>query len=481
METSDVVVVGGGLVGSAIAHELIKAGLRVILVDVPGGRDESASLAAGAMLGAFAEVVAHKNTPRDKEETAFRVRSSEMYDDWLAGITGTSQGELRAARGTFVIANTFSRDDLKNLLAIERELQEYGAPYSTVEESDIPGYRPNQRYLPRKALWLPSEGFVDPHRVLNALDETLARNTAFTARTARARSLLITGGRVVGVTLDDDSVISSDVVVLAAGVGTQGLLEDISQEIRPAVPSLMPGKGTSLLLRTGESFPYVLRSPNRNFACGLHIVPREADVVYVGATNRTACCPGTSPGASVEEVHDLLHQVVHEFNTSLDSAIIEGIRVGSRPICVDGYPLVGKTSCPGLLLATGTYRNGVLMAPLIARIIVAETLGVESGEKNPFSPVNRQVQADALESKELFSRGAEGIVSFIPSPHGNLPYKRSEEMVAFIDTLLKMALQSQGELEPLRREAQRLISSQPMEETFAQLFFMLGELGDYRG
>ncbi len=475
MTSSDVIVVGDGIIGSAIAHELVHAGLRVIRLGAPGGRGDSASLAAGAMLGAFAEVVAHKNTRRDQEETAFRVRSSDIYDGWLASIGSTNGHQVRVSRGTFVIANTFSRDDVRNLNAIEAQLRLYNVPYESVEESDIAGYRPNQRYLPRKALWLPREGFVDPSLILESLDVALQSSSRFLSVAAYAQSLVVTAGRVSGVQLRDGTILNSGAVVLAAGVGTQLLVEELTEDARPTIPRLMPGKGTALLLQTAEQFPYVLRSPNRNFACGLHIVPRSSGTIYVGATNRTACCPGTAPGASVEEVHDLLYQAVHEFNTALDSAVIQGIRVGRRPICVDGYPLVGKTSCPGLLLATGTYRNGVLMAPLIARIIAAETLDNNPREVNPFSPMSREVKADVLESDELFTRGAEGIVSFIPSPHGSLPYKRAEEMAAFIDTLLKMAFRSGPKHESLRREAQALIATQPMEETFAQLFFLLGE------
>jgi hypothetical protein len=115
------------------------------------------------------------------------------------------------------------------------------------------------------------------------------------------------------------------------------------------------------------------------------------------------------------------------------------------------------------------------MAPLIAHILASEIVGESIDEANPFSPRGRRIQGDALSSSALFKSGAEGIVSFLPSPHGSLPYKRTEELGSFLHTLLAMALKDGDELEPLRQEARRLLQSQPMNESFAQLFFMLGE------
>jgi glycine/D-amino acid oxidase-like deaminating enzyme len=473
--SSRVIVVGSGILGGAISLALLQKGVSVCQIRPLAGRKDSASLAAGAMLGAFAEVTAEKNSRMDHEETAFRVRASSLYPSWLEEVSFASSVSVDLGMGTFIVANTFGRNDLRNLQAIEAELARFGAPYESVDERDVPGYHPNERYLPRRIIWLPQEGFVDTEALTAALDVATDSHVRFSHEDCQVDRLVLRGGRVCGVALTDGRELEGDHVVLAAGVGTQLLLETLPVEARLPCPRLMPGKGTSLILETTERFPHVMRSPNRDFACGIHIVPRGQGRIYVGATNRTASCPGTSPGASVEEVHDLLHEVVHEFNTGLDAANIESIRVGSRPICVDGYPLVGSTECPGLSLATGTYRNGVLMAPLIARILASEIVGDSIDEANPFSPRGRRIQGDALSSSTLFKSGAEGIVSFLPSPHGSLPYKRTEELSGFLHTLLAMALKDGDELESLRQEARRLLQSQPMNESFAQLFFMLGE------
>lgn len=427
------------------------------------------------MLGAFAEVTADKNTIRDQEETNFRVQASQIYAEWLHELTASSGISVGIGMGTFIIANTFGRHDLRNINAIEKELARFKAPYESVDEQDVPGYRPNGRYLPRKILFLPEEGYVDTCAISGAIDLASETHNRFSWEDGFVDRLILRRGKINGVVLRDGRELEGDHVVIAAGVGTQFLLDSLPEDAKLNCPRLIPGKGTSLILQTTEQYPHVLRSPNRDFACGIHVVPRGRGRIYVGATNRTAACPGTSTGASVEEVHDLLHEVVHEFNTALDSATIESMRIGSRPICVDGYPLVGSTECPGLSLATGTYRNGVLMAPLIAQILADEIVGDPSQQINPFSPRGRQLKEDALFSADLFRSGADGIVSFLPSPHGSLPYKRAEELSGFIYTLLSMALKDGVELDSLRREARQVLQSQPMTESFAQLFFLLGE------
>jgi glycine/D-amino acid oxidase-like deaminating enzyme len=438
-------------------------------------RGNSATLAAGAMLGAYAEITADKNSSLDQLETDFRIRSSTIYPNWLSELGETSNISVKHGLGTFIIANTFGRNDLNNINAIEQQLISNKAPFELVNEKDVPSYYPNQRYLPRKILWLPQEGFVDTISLTAAIDGITETHVNFSHQDAHVDRLLIRFDRVCGVVLENGITLEADHVVIAAGVGTQSLLEQLPDTLMPRHPRLMPGKGTALILQTELDFPYVLRSPNRDFACGLHIVPRGKGMIYVGATNRTAACPGTSPGASVEEVHDLLHQVVHEFNTHLDSATFSDLRVGNRPICVDGYPLVGATDCKGLSIATGTYRNGVLMAPLIARVVADEIANGGARDFNPFSPRGRGINDDALRSSQLFQSGAEGIVSFLPSPHGLLPYKRADELTSFLSGLLELAIKDSDELTHLRNEVRTLIREQPMTESFAQLFFMLGD------
>jgi glycine oxidase len=473
VDSADLIIVGGGIVGLSVAQRAVLEGFSVILFSPRDGLDSSASLAAGAMLGAFGEITNDQNSSTDNLETDFRIEASDQYEDWLTALTQESNQEILRGMGTFVIANTFGRNDLINVNAIQGKLSQHNRRFQIVDENEVPGYSPNYKYAPRKVLFIPDEGYVNPTHVIAALQSTLKVSNKFKYHSLAIRQLIVENDRVIGVMDERGEKHYAADVVIAAGTGTPALFENLPYKL--SVPHLMPGKGTSLVVKTTQQFPYVLRTPNRDFACGLHVVPRGGSELYIGATNRTAACPGTNEGATIEEVHDLLHEVVHEFNTHLDSAVIKNIRYGSRPICVDGHPLIGTTEVNGLSLATGTYRNGVLMAPLIAEIIIDELAGKNSRYLNPFKAKDRRINESLLASSNLFQKGAEGIVSFLPSPHGNLPYKRTEELTSFIEALLKLSFQSDDKVDQLRNEVKDLIKSQPMTETFAQLFFMLGE------
>ena len=470
-----IVVIGGGVVGYSIALALLRRGSSVVQIYPEVGRTTAASYAAGAMLGAFGEVTADRTSALDAAETAFRVECGRRYEGWLESLEEASETVVPRGRGTFVVANTFSRGDLRNLEAIEQALTQYGEPYEVVREDHVPGYQPNERYLPRRIVWLPREGWLDSGALLDALAGAVARYSNHSALDGVAAEVIVREGRATGVRLEDGAVVEGDHVVIAAGIGTTALLDALP--ITLPQPRLMPGKGTAVLLDTPIRFEHAIRSPNRHFACGLHIVPRSSGQIYVGATNRTAACPGTAPGASVEEIHDLLHQVVHEFHTGLDAAVVSGIRVGHRPISLDGYPLIGATAMPQLAIATGTYRNGILMAPLIGAAIAALLHGDSAAEQGaleavrPFSPLDRGASAHDVGAQAFLRGGAEAIVAFLPSPHGALPYARAHELAGFLERLLTLAVCDDVDAARRRADIRALLERQPLPETFAQLFF----------
>ena len=92
-KNADVVVVGGGVIGLSISYELLQKGVKVITVFPKSGDAESASLAAGAMLGAFGEVTAD-DVGMDIEEFEFRLAAQRRYPDWLGGLKETSGREI---------------------------------------------------------------------------------------------------------------------------------------------------------------------------------------------------------------------------------------------------------------------------------------------------------------------------------------------------------------------------------------------------
>jgi glycine/D-amino acid oxidase-like deaminating enzyme len=468
-------IVGGGVLGQTIAFYLLRSGASVHHIYPESGFDNCATLAAGAMLGVFAEVTRENTVGAGLHELEFRYQSNKIYSDFLSEVTETSSKKVEVRAGTFIIGNAFGRNDANNIQCIEEHLNRYKAPYQIVTERDVPGYDPNPRFAPHRILFLPSETFLNSEHLLRSLIAANTSSCNYTFTSGSVSKVLFENGKAMGV-IADGIAHYADSVVIAAGVGTNPILTESLPNTR--LPKLMPGKGTSLLLETQEEIPYVLRSPNRDFACGIHLIPRGDGTVYIGATNRTASCPGTSEGASVEELHDLLYEATHELNPRLDSAIVRSFRYGNRPISLDGYPVVGKTQIDRLYLATGTYRNGILMAPLIGRIISDLVYSGDSTINNPFCPLKREELFAEKKRSDLIKAGAEGIVSFLPAPHGLLPYRRPEELAECLETLMRLALHDDEKLRALREEIRSLIDSQPLPETFAQLFFKCSDAAE---
>ena len=129
-----------------------------------------------------------------------------------------------------------------------------------------------------------------------------------------------------------------------------------------------------------------------------------------------------------------------KFNTEFRTDEIVGFRTGARPLTVDGFPLIGSTGIDGLMIATGTYRNGILMAPAIAEIIASAILGTEASIANPFEPTRRASLCINPSPQHLLNNGVRDLVSFIQEPHGNLPYERAQELESFLTVLLTACL-----------------------------------------
>ncbi|MEK8173453.1 FAD-dependent oxidoreductase [Streptomyces sp. M19] len=141
-----------------------------------------------------------------------------------------------------------------------------------------------------------------------------------------------------------------------------------------AVPPVLHGTGLALLTRRARpgGARHVVRTPNRAAACGLHVVPLAgADRQYVGATNVVTPQPAHGPEAGMAE--PLLRAAREQIDQRIAASQVERWLSGTRPVPLDTFPLIGATSVAGLVLATGTYRDGFHCSPVIARR-VAETV-----------------------------------------------------------------------------------------------------------
>ncbi|GAA2459344.1 FAD-dependent oxidoreductase [Streptomyces glaucus] len=395
--TFEVLVVGNGVLGLSLGLTLARRGTRVAVL----GRTDrpwAASAAAGAMLGTFGEVTTTLlASEQGRAKLDLGVQATRMWDDWLSRLyedAGDST-DLRCADGTVMLLNSVGVPgiDSANYAAIRRTLDEYREPYEDIDPADVDWLDPDPTTRPLKGMFIPGEHAVDAGALLARL-ETAFQKAGGTLLDGFGERLEASGDRIGGVRLTSGETVSAGQVVLAAGAAAQTLLDTVPA-VAAAVPRLCAGVGVSVVARVDPDVPgpaSVLRTPNRAFACGLHLVPRGRGRVYLGATNAIEPEPADVP--SIRDATFLLGCALRQLRRDLDTSGIERIQVGNRPVAFDGFPLIGRTGLDGLWMMTGTYRDGLHLSPLLAEEMTRRLLGEDTRhDLSVFDPVRAPVQA----------------------------------------------------------------------------------------
>jgi glycine oxidase len=192
---------------------------------------------------------------------------------------------------------------------------------------------------------------------------------------------LSAGPRAVGVELDGGTILPAAAVVVTAGCHSNQLGAGL-----PAgtLPPVRPVKGMTLRLTAPPGVPRLgrtLRGLVHGETC--YLVPRADGSVVVGATVEEK---GFDCSVQAGAVYDLLRDA-RSIVPGLDEYELTETAVGLRPGSPDNAPAIGPTAVPGLLVATGHFRNGILLAPLTAEAISALLSGSDPSDVvAPFGP-----------------------------------------------------------------------------------------------
>jgi glycine/D-amino acid oxidase-like deaminating enzyme len=388
----DVLIVGNGVLGLSLGVELTRRGTHVAVVGEPA-RPWAATAAAGAMNGCFGEVTASLLSSEDgRAKLDLDVRATALWDEWLDSLSADGDAAIRTAKSTIVMLNTVGVPDVDtaNYTAIRQALVEYGEHFEDIDPADIDWLDPEPTSRPLRAMYLPGEGAVDAAALLARLEAAFERG-AGTLVGELATAVRHSRDGVQGVVLASGRRLSAPIVVLAAGARSHELLGCVPEAAR-RIPPMVSGYGVSALVDTEDgSIPTsVIRTPNRAFACGLHVVPRTAGTVYVGATNIVSEQPRTT--ALLCDVQFLLGCTDRQVRRDLSEGGLRRLQVGNRPVPLDGFPLLGEAA-PGLWMMTGTYRDGLHQSPLLAREMARRVLGEEPElDLERFSPIRVPIQ-----------------------------------------------------------------------------------------
>jgi glycine oxidase len=427
---TDVTIVGTGLLGLATAAELLERGLSVTLIGPHTGEHTGqASRAAGAMLTMFSEVEAGHDVARVGMEVGERLAARIMYPSWLERLGAASGQRLNLRDGVWVIGNGYGDDDTAHLKAIAAAALGHGCRAEFSAPGDVPGLAPQTRA--HEALWLPDEASINPMTLMDALTAVLQAHSWCRWINTTATTAYEHGDHLAVEAADGSTVLSAH-LVLAAGAGTTGLLAPALAEQVDA-PPLRSGRGVSLVVRAPFDLPAAVRTPNRGFACGSHMVPRGDGTIYLGATNRLSTEPDYTRGATLDEIATLTHDATAELNTTLRDASLVEVRVGHRPVTLDHLPLIGTTGHPMVHLATATYRCGVLLAPHAARIVADAIMAPGSNGDHPYSP-RRTMRVPEL--ADLIGASTRGLVEMLCQPGGNLPAGSHDVLERFLGAAL---------------------------------------------
>ena len=325
----DIIIIGGGIIAYAVAWELAKDNINIAIIRKKQSDIEMATLAAGAMLGALSEID-DKMDERSIVEFEFRLKSQGLFPNWLSEITEASGKKIFCSKGTFIVGNAAGCNDRKILHNIKEFAERYKCDANWVEPKDIPGLNPTNRYMPSLCIHAPHEDAVSPQDLMEAME--------------------IIFNNFPNVTIYDDEVkyIESDTqhhwsiiaknniyyankISICAGSNTFNFLSE-EQKTLGCFPALYFGKGVSTVIETDILVPSTIRTPNRAFACGSHVVPHQNKRLYLGATNFFGEDHVKERGIEIGELHILFDQAIHQINTGFRTAKIIEHRFGYRPI-----------------------------------------------------------------------------------------------------------------------------------------------------
>ena len=338
----NITIAGAGIVGCAIAHELASRGARVRVLDArdPGG---GATRASAGILAPYIE-------GHDPTLLRLGMRSLALYDEFTRRVTADAGQDVEYERnGTMEVA--FTLDQANVLKRRARALTSENIEHTLLTAADVRRLEPAVTPQAVGGLLISGHGYVDAAGLTRTLVcAARAHGAVFESGSATR----VEGGSVPRVhTLD--AVIESDVVIVAAGSWSAYLDTSVSAD------TVRPIRGQLLQLRLrARPAARVL------WADDCYLVARRGGDVLVGATVEDV---GFDERATLSGVQQLLQSAVR-LMPALEGAVFEEVRVGLRPKTLDELPAVGASSTmPHVFYATGHYRNGVLLAPLTARLV----------------------------------------------------------------------------------------------------------------
>jgi len=345
MDTFDAAIIGGGIIGGSIAFELARHKLRVVLLDRQQPGQEASWAAAGMLAPA-------PDSPDSIPLVPLGRASLTLYPEFIAAVEDAS-GRKVGYRTEGTLEVLFAGDaerELSTLIALHHGL---GLPTEPLRLEEAHRLEPALSREARAVALLAYEGSVDNRLLTDAVLAAAAHQGVAVRAGVEVTSLLREASRCAGVVAGSEKFRASH-VVLAAGCYSGGI-EGLSR-----YAPTRPVRGQMAALRSARvELRRVLRSARG------YVVPRNDGRLIVGSTLENA---GFEKRLTPAGLAGILHAALELAPELADAAVVE-TWCGLRPDTPDHLPVLGPTDIGGLTVATGHYRNGILLAPITAKLI----------------------------------------------------------------------------------------------------------------
>ncbi len=364
----DVAFVGGGVIGLACAWRAAQAGARVVVLERAEPPAGATNVAAG-MLAPVGEL-----SYGERELLQMMLASGALWPEFVAELEAAS-GVETGYRPTGALHVALDRDEAAELRRRHELQQELGLEAEWLTPRECRELEPGLTPTFVGGVLAGEDASVDPRRLALALAAALREAGGELRTGTEVVDGLWDGERVVGVRTapsaetrrGDDlmQTVRADTVVLANGAWS-GVTPWLPDEARPRV---RPVKGEVIELRPRDGEPV----PAERIVCSerIYLVPRSDGRLIAGATQEER---GFDTTVTAGGVHELLREAYRVLPDVAEMELV-GMIAGLRPGTPDNLPIVGPGAVPGLHLATGHFRNGIILAPITAEAVAAQLAG----------------------------------------------------------------------------------------------------------
>ncbi|PLS01168.1 glycine oxidase ThiO [Neobacillus cucumis] len=347
-KTFDVAIIGGGINGSSIAYQLSKIGKRVVIIEKNHLACEASSAAAG-MLAAQAEI--EQDGPffqlALKSQAMFSNLSTELLEITGIDIEFVQKGMIKIAESEENVK------EVKQQVAFQRN---WDSDIVWLDSHSLRELEPSLSPTVAGGMYLPNDGHVQPAKLSLAFAKAAEQLGAKILENTEALSFIYEQDQVIGVKTALGNIHCNQ-VVLSTGAWASILMHETGMDL-----TVYPVKGECFSVKTDS--PIINRTIFSDKRC--YLVPKRNGEIYIGATQIDHTFDKNVTPGGISKLVERAVQLVPE----IKNAPWERVWAGVRPQTGDGLPYIGEHPLwKGLFIASGHYRNGILLSPVTGTLV----------------------------------------------------------------------------------------------------------------